>query len=101
MTNQNLTIKDLINAGIIIQERATNITILSEIDDLENLEPKDLTNRNYYSEQIESIWRKAKYNLYLEYKEYGVTISYENFESLMKSWETINDVIDFIKRFGE
>ena len=50
MTNQNLTIKDLINAGIIIQERATNITILSEIDDLENLEPKDLTNRNYYSE---------------------------------------------------
>jgi hypothetical protein len=42
-----LTIKDLLNADITIQEKTTNAIVFSEINNLENLKPEDFQKGNY------------------------------------------------------
>lgn len=64
-----LIIKDLLNADITIQERATNTVVFSKINNLENLKPEDLKSGNYEMTTSEIIWDLADFDLYLEYNE--------------------------------
>lgn len=91
-----LTIKNLLDNGICIQERATNVTTFSDIEYLEELNPDDIINGDYYPELDETVWGSASYDLWLEYDEEGATISFGDFKILMKEWENVDDVIDYI-----
>lgn len=50
-----LTIKDLLDNGIYIQERATNVTLFSDIEDLEELSVDDIINNDYCPEIVEPV----------------------------------------------
>lgn len=91
-----LTIKNLLDNGIYIQERATNVTTFSDIEDLEELNPDDIINGDYYPELDETVWSSANYDLWLEHDEEGVFISFDDFKILMKEWQSVNDAIDYI-----
>lgn len=91
-----LTIKDLLDNGICIQERATNVTTFSDIEYLEELSPDDIINGDYYPELDETVWSSANYDLWIEYHEEGVFISFDDFKTLMKKWENVDDVINYI-----
>ncbi len=93
-----LTIKDLLDNGIFIQERATNVTIFSDIENLEYLEVEDFMTNNYFPDLVETVWDVASYDLWLEYEREGTIISFDDFESFMKKWENVEEVIDFIRR---
>lgn len=91
-----LTIKDLLDNEIYIQERATNVTLFSDIEDLEELSVDDIINNDYCPEIVEPVWGSASYDLWVEYDEEGAIISFDDFASLMKEWQSIDDVIDYI-----
>ena len=91
-----LTIKDLLDNGIYIQERATNVTLFSDIEDLEELSVDDIITNNYCPKIVEPVWSSANYDLWLEYDEEGVFISFDDFKILMKEWQSVNDTIDYI-----
>ncbi|BAG09084.1 hypothetical protein [Finegoldia magna] len=93
-----LTIKDLLDKGIIIQERATNVTLFSDIENLEDLEVENLISNDYYPELVETVWDMADYDLWLEYERYGVAVSFDDFEYFMNNWEDVEEVIYFIRR---
>lgn len=93
-----LTIKDLLDKGIFIQERATNVTLFSDIENLEDLEVEDLITNNYCPDLVKTIWDVADYDLWLEYEREGTIISFDDFESFMKNWNNVEEVIDFIRR---
>lgn len=93
-----LTIKDLLDKGIIIQERATNVTIFSDIENLEDLEVEDLTTNNYCPNLVETVWDMADYDLWLEYEGYGVAVSFDDFEYFMNNWNNVEEVINYIRR---
>ena len=78
-----LTIKDLLDNGIFIQERATNVTIFSDIENLEYLEVEDFMTNNYFPDLVETVWDVASYDLWLEYEREGTIISFDDFESFM------------------
>lgn len=93
-----LTIKDLLDNGICIQERATNITTFSNIEHLEELSPDDIINGDYYPELDETVYSSASYDLWIKYDEEGATISFDDFKTLMKEWKTIEEAIDYINK---
>lgn len=92
-----LTIKDLLNANITIRERATNTIVFSEIKNLENLKPEDLKSGNYEMTTSEIIWDLADFDLYLEYNEWYKTIAFYEFPKLLEKYETVEEIINFIK----
>lgn len=91
-----LTIKDLLDNGIYIQERATNVTLFSDIENLEELSVDDIITNNYCPKIVEPVWGSASYDLWLEYDEEGVFISFDDFKILMKEWQSVDDAIDYI-----
>ena len=91
-----LTIKNLLDNEIYIQERATNVTTFSDIECLEELSVDDIINGDYYPELDETVWSSANYDLWIEYHEEGVFISFDDFKILMKEWQSVNDAIDYI-----
>lgn len=93
-----LTIKDLLDKGIIIQERATNVTLFSDIENLEDLEVENLISNDYYPELVETVWDMADYDLWLEYERYGVAVSFDDFEYFMNNWNNVEEVINYIRR---
>ncbi|WP_392436260.1 hypothetical protein ACF3OI_09865 (plasmid) [Finegoldia magna] len=92
-----LTIKDLLDKGIIIQERATNVTIFSDIENLEDLEVEDLISYGYCRDLGETVWDVADYDLWLEYEGYGVVVSFDDFACFMENWEDVDEFIDLIR----
>lgn len=93
-----LAIKDLLDNGIFIQEKATNVTMYSDIENLEDLEVEDLITNNYCPDLVDSVWDVANYDLWLEYDRYSVVVSFDDFAYFMKNWENVEEVIDFIRR---
>lgn len=93
-----LTIKDLLNADITIQEKTTNAIVFSEINNLENLKPEDFQKGNYETCEPEIMWDLTDSYLWLEYNGWGKTIFLYEFPKLLEEYETVEEIINFIKR---
>ena len=93
-----LTIKNLLDNGICIQERATNITTFSNIEHLEELNPDDIINGDYYPELNETVYSSASYDLWMQYNEESAIISFDDFKNLIKECQNVDDVIDYINK---
>lgn len=46
----------------------------------------------------EIIWDLADFDLYLEYNEWYKTIAFYEFPKLLEEYETVEEIINFIKR---
>lgn len=93
-----MKIKDLVEAGFIIQERTSYANVFSEIVDLEELEGSDLSSGNYETGKFEIDYSSCEVDLYVEGKGDCGIISFSDFEDALKD---SNNVSEFMKNFKE
>ncbi len=91
-----MKIKDLLDAGFIIQERAHNTNAFSNIMDLKDLEVSDLVNKNYGTCECDVDYSSCEFDLWVEGEGDGGCISFSDFEEIMDNSETISE---FMKKF--
>lgn len=91
-----LTLKDIVEADIEVQERKRMIEVVvySEVVDIQDLSIEDLKEGNYYSYALESYHDRAIKSWYFELLENGKNVTFTTKE-LVNNLERMNNVEEF------
>lgn len=92
-----LSFKELLKKGITIQEKASNVVIYSDIENLDELDINDLSNKNYYPEECEQYYNDADYSFWIGYNGFGKDVSINELEDILNNYKTPDDVVDYLK----
>lgn len=94
-----ITLNDLINAGITIEEKITNVVEYSSLDNIENLSFDDLESGNYDTYEIEeSIYEYAESSWYIELPNYrGFDLDIDELKNLADNVENVDEFIKVIQ----
>lgn len=91
-----ISFKDLIDAGIYIEEKMENVVMFSQIENLELLTIEDLKNQNYTVEEEEFFYDEGKVKIHMEYKGKGISYSIEELGVMLNEAETVSEIIPWI-----
>lgn len=92
-----LKIKDLLDRGALIQERAANVSCFSNFEDLENLTPEDIRNGNYSTYEVEVAYENADFDLWIELEGEDSYLSFTEFEKYMNECNAVEEFVEKLK----
>lgn len=92
-----ITFKDIVEAGIKIQEQMTNVVVYSEVKNIEDLSIEDLKRGNYYADIIETYDEEAIKNWYFELKDgRGITFTIIELEINLERMDNVEEFKELV-----